>query len=417
MTGLNTQGADVQKGLIKFGNARPIRTKNGVKWMKINMANLIGFDKLTLSERVTKADECEDMIREVVRNPQKCTLWHHWDKPIQGLAAAIEYVKWLDNPDTLLNIHVQLDGLCNGVQNLAAITKDDNVAPHVGLTWTPERGDVYQHVCNGVIDDIKGHGALATEWLESQLLDRSLTKTPVMTRSYGAKLYGIKEGIQDYIDEKKMTSHFSDSFKAGNWMGERTWDAMGSNLAGPMAFMDWVQACAGIMAKAGKNGLPLIWDNPIGGQCTQSPKVTKVKRVEVRINGQVVQYQIQSPTNKISKPKSESSSSPNLTHSCDASHLMLTVVYCVEEGITDFAMVHDSFGCHPDDAETLLLCAKRAWVKMYGGDVNLPRKWYEQWIRQGLDKGINLELPTPEEFIKFGNLKAEDVMKSDFFFA
>ena len=414
MTGLNTQGADVQKGLIKFATPRQVQKESGIRWMKINMANLMGFDKLRLDDRVDKCNENESLIRDVVKDPLGCTIWHSWDKPIQGLAAAYEYVKWLDNDQAFLNIHIQLDGLCNGVQNLAAITKDHTVAPHVGLIWTPERGDVYQYVCDEVKSQIKGGGAMATEWLESQLMDRDLTKTPVMTRSYGAKLYGIKEGVQDHIDSKGMVDHFDDSFKAGNWMGTQIWNSMDASLSGPMAFMCWVQTCAGIMAKA---NLPLIWDNPVGGVCKQSPMVTKQMKVKVQINGQQIDYRIQKPTGKISKPKSESSSSPNLIHSCDGGHLTGTTDICISKGITEFAMVHDSFGSAPDDADDLLWSAKEAWVNQYGGNVNLPQKWYEQWTQQGLDKGITLDLPRPEEFITFGSLKAEDVMKSDFFFA
>jgi DNA-directed RNA polymerase len=414
MTGLNTQGADVQKGLIKFATPRQVETENGVRWMKINMANLIGFDKLRLDERVRKCNEHEDIIRDVVKNPLGCTLWHSWDKPIQGLAAAFEYVKWLNNDQAYLNLHVQLDGLCNGVQNLAAITKDHTVAPHVGLVWTPERGDVYQYVIDDVIKQIGGTCSMADEWLLSELLDRSLSKTPVMTRSYGAKLYGIKEGVQDYIDSKCMSDHFTDSFKAGNWMGEKIWHSMDASLSGPMQFMNWVQSCAGIMAKA---NLPLIWTNPVDGLCKQSPMVTKKTSIEIKSNGTRIQYYIQKPTGKISKPKSESSSSPNLIHSCDGGHLTGTTDICISKGIKEFAMVHDSFGSAPDDAATLLHSAKLAWVKQYGGNVNLPRKWFEQWTMQGLEKGITLDLPKPEEFIKFGTLKAEEVMKSEFFFA
>lgn len=414
MTGLNTQGSDVQKGLIKFATPRQVKTESGIRWMKINMANLMGFDKKRLDVRVQLCDEHEQIIRDVVKNPITCTAWHHWDKPLQGLAAAMEYVKWLDNDQAFLNTHVQLDGLCNGVQNLAAITRDHNVAPHVGLVYTYERGDVYQFVCDDVIKKINGSGTMATEWLESKLMDRGLTKTPVMTRAYSAKLYGIKEGIQDYIDEKNMADFFVDSFKAGNFMGEQIWDSMDMVLSGPMQLMNWVKKCAGIMAKA---NLPLIWNNPVNGICIQSPMTTKRKTVKVIVNGKRIDYIMQTPTGIISKPKSESSSAPNMTHSCDGAHLTRTTDICLDADIHEFAMVHDSFGTAPDDAETLLHSAKHAWVKNYGGDRCLPQEWYEQWIQQGLDKGITLSLPKPEEFITFGTLKAEEVVSSEFFFA
>lgn len=112
MTGLNTQGSDHQKALIKMATPRQVRTVNGARWMSINLANLAGHDKLKLDERYAWTVSNEDLIRDVVKDPIKCTLWHDWDKPLQGLASAIEYVKWLDDPERPINTHVQLDGLC-----------------------------------------------------------------------------------------------------------------------------------------------------------------------------------------------------------------------------------------------------------------------------------------------------------------
>lgn len=183
MTGLNTQGDDNQKGLIQLANSRPIKTASGARWMSINLANLVGHDKLKLDERYSWCINNEDLIRDVVKDPIKCDLWHSWDKPLQGLAAANEYVKWLNNPEASINTHVQLDGLCNGCQHLTAITKDEQVAPHVGLVYTEERGDVYQYVCDATIKQITGTGKFSDEWISSGLMTRSLPKTPVMTRS------------------------------------------------------------------------------------------------------------------------------------------------------------------------------------------------------------------------------------------
>ncbi len=415
MTGLNTQGSDHQKGLIKFKPTQ-VKTLDGARWMMINMANLVGHDKLELDERVAWTIANEQLLRDVVKDPIKCQLWHGWDKPFQGYAAAVEYVKWLDNPQAFINTHVQLDGLCNGVQNLAAITRDRIVAPHVGLIKTKKRGDVYGYVCDGVISDLRGVGSpFGVEWLSSNLLDRKITKTPVMTRSYGAKLYGIKEGIQEFIIDSGKEDHFSDPFKSGNWMGERIWDNMDESLKGPMAFMEWVQTCAGIIASV---NLPLIWDNPAGMQCIQSPKILKRKNINIRFNGKHTNYQMLTHTNKINKAKMESSSSPNITHSCDASHLSITTNRCEDVGIEDFAMVHDSFGSAPDDAATLLHEAKEAWVDIY--EQNWPQKWFDQWVdflRENGEYEAAANLPHYTDFFEMGDLQASEVRESDFFFA
>lgn len=410
MTGLNTQGSDVQKALIQFANPRPITTSSGIRWMKINMANLMGEDKSRLNARVKFAEDNEDLLKRTVADPIKNVEWHGWDKPLQGLAAAVEYVKWLKDPTTPLNIHVQLDGLCNGVQNLAAITRDEEVAPHVGLVPTEDRGDVYQYVCDGVMVSIGTTGTEAIEWLHSDLMCRALTKTPVMTRSYGAKLYGIKDGVKDYIDDEDASHKFENMMAAANWMGEAIWDTMASSLRGPMEFMEWVQTCSGLLAKY---NLPMKWINPIGMHCIQSPFKDKPKRINTFLNGKRIKYQIRERIDKIDKGKAESSSSPNVIHSCDASHLILTVLKCLSFDIKEFAMVHDSFGCHPDDAEKLLECTKEAWIEMYSKD--WMQIWYDGWRNQLMVAGEDPDLmpPPPER----GTLDITAVRDSDFFFA
>lgn len=224
----------------------------------------------------------------------------------------------------------------------------------------------------------------------------------------GAKLYGIKEGIQDYIEDMKMTEHFADYFKSGNWLGEQIWGSMDITLKREMAFMEWVQTCAGIMASANK---PLVWNSPIGMKCVQSPFVTKCKYIDVKINGTRYQYKLQTPTTTINRSKMISSSSPNVIHSCDGAHLGMTVNKCEGDGITDFAMVHDSFGTHPDDTKQLLQNAKSTWVDIYSK--NWMQIWYESWCNQ---LGYN-DLPKPSEFVTLGTLNAKDVIKSDFFFS
>lgn len=250
----------------------------------------------------------------------------------------------------------------------------------------------------------------AIEWINSGLMDRDLTKTPVMTRAYSAKLYGIKDGVKDYIESKDCAEKFDNMMKSANWMGTKIWDAMDESLVGPMLFMEWVSSCSGILAK---NNLPTRWPNPIGMKCVQSPFMSKARRVQTKFKGQIIKYQIRENIDKIDKRKAESSSSPNVIHSCDASHLIATVLLCIAEGITDFAMVHDSFGCHPDDAQTLLNCTKKAWVEMYSKD--WMGIWYKGWCDQltiaGFDPSI---LPPPPPM---GTLDVKDVLDSDFFFA
>lgn len=415
MSGLNPQGSDLGKGLIQFAIGYKIETASGEKWLKINMANLMGFDKAKLWERVEYVNDRETELRKIVHDPIKNIEWHYWDKPIQGLACAIEYVKYLKDPEQKLHIHVQLDGLCNGVQNLAAISLDSEVSPHLGLIDTEERGDIYQFVCDGVIRKIeailnkqgKNH-EWANHWKDSGLLTRKLTKKPVMTRSYSATLYGIKEGVREFILSEEKADCFEDLILESNWMGKLIWDTMNAEISGPMAVMEYFQKVAEVIGKAGK---PLKWFAPSGMYCHYAPRKQKPVRIKVRINMKQKLYQMLESTDVINGAKLTSSVAPNIVHSFDASHLVMTTNRCLEKGVKDFAFVHDSFGTHPDAVADLLECTKEAWIEMY--DQNQLERLYQEWCLSYPE----CEIPHWRGSVNMGTLNIEDVRNSDFFFA
>ena len=77
-------------------------------------------------------------------------------------------------------------------------------------------------------------------------------------------------------------------------------------------------------------------------------------------------------------------------------------------------MVHDSFGCSPDDAPILLEECKNAWVEQY--ENNWLEVWYKEWFDQ-LGPELGAYLPHWSEFITLGELDISAVRDSDFFFA
>lgn len=110
MSGLNPQGSDLSKGLLKLARGQEIKTEDGAKWYTVNLANLIGYDKLTIPAKIEKVHSMIDQLRLVASDPITYPFWHDWDKPVQGLGACMEFIKWWDDPSTKVHIHVQLDG-------------------------------------------------------------------------------------------------------------------------------------------------------------------------------------------------------------------------------------------------------------------------------------------------------------------
>lgn len=48
---LNHIGDDLSRGLLKFGESRPLG-ESGLRWLKIHLSNLYGYDKASFTERV-----------------------------------------------------------------------------------------------------------------------------------------------------------------------------------------------------------------------------------------------------------------------------------------------------------------------------------------------------------------------------
>ena len=65
---LNHIGDDLSRGLLLFGEAKPLGER-GLRWLKIHLSNLYGFDKATFDERVEFVHKHLDDIRDSAENP------------------------------------------------------------------------------------------------------------------------------------------------------------------------------------------------------------------------------------------------------------------------------------------------------------------------------------------------------------
>ena len=74
---LNHMGADNARALMTFANGKELG-EVGLRWLKIHLSNVFGYDKASLSEREKFADDHIDDIRDSVANPQiEATIFCH----------------------------------------------------------------------------------------------------------------------------------------------------------------------------------------------------------------------------------------------------------------------------------------------------------------------------------------------------
>lgn len=150
---LNHIGDDLSRGLLKFADKRPLGV-SGLRWLKIHLANVCGFDKASFDEREIWTMKHLDEIRDSARTPlEGARWWTKSDDPWQTLATCMELTEALDLEDPTTfesNLPVHQDGTCNGLQHYAALGGDSVGAKQVNLDVTDVPSDVYTYVANMV---------------------------------------------------------------------------------------------------------------------------------------------------------------------------------------------------------------------------------------------------------------------------
>ncbi len=115
--------------------------------------------------------------------------------------------------------------------------------------------------------------------------------------------------------------------------------------------MSWLQKVA---RAATKNGLTLEWTTPVGfrSRAEVRPRGTP-RRVKTKLFGEITYLTVRENSDEVAQAKQANAMSPNFVHSLDSSAMMLTIDAALDEGITNFAMIHDSYGTLATDTERL----------------------------------------------------------------
>jgi DNA-directed RNA polymerase len=116
---LNHMGSDICRALLVFSEAKPLG-KRGLFWLKVQIANLFGKDKLSLKGREQFVNNNVELIRDSAARPLDGEKW--WmeaEEPFQCLGACIalhEALKLKKPEEYLCSLPIHQDGSCNGLQ-------------------------------------------------------------------------------------------------------------------------------------------------------------------------------------------------------------------------------------------------------------------------------------------------------------
>ena len=370
-SGLSPQGDDIGKSLLHFGNGQTIN-KRGAYWLAVQGANVYGEDKISFDEREQWAIANTAAIRASATDPLSNTgFWGGADKPWQFLAFCFEWDGYCrDGFKHITQLPIALDGSCNGLQHYSALLRDSSGASATNLVGTTVPSDIYKTVANVCIGTVRA--ALVSSGCDNHELlefwndvgmDRKLAKKPVMTLPYGSTRLTCADSIQEWLKDNGLGTDALGRQKLAWALTPYLWDSIGEVVVAARAGMDWLQQ---VSREVSRDNKPLAWSSLLGFPIIQRSMKTEVVRVRTQLMGTTFRPNVQADTDQIDPRKQASGIAPNFTHGNDATHLAMTVL---ENGDCDYAMIHDSFGCHANGIDKLHVSIRVAFFDMYSQDI------------------------------------------------
>lgn len=405
----NHMGADNCRGLLVFGKGKKLGL-NGLKWLKIHLANLFGFDKASFEERQKFS---EDHLAEIYDAASKGLKGDRWwlkaEDPWQCLAACIELRNALESTDPqqyVSHLPIHQDGTCNGLQHYAALGGDAIGAKQVNLEPGDRPSDIYTGVAEMIKAEIVEEAAQGSEIarLLNGRVTRKMVKQPVMTNVYGVTYVGALRQVRKQLD---VLTDFPDNASinlgvATQYITKKIFKSLATMFNGAHDIQFWLANCAtrisesltpeqldwiekyaeGIDEPSPYNKKPVgrklkirretsfrsavIWTTPLKMPVVQPYRLSPRTIVTTSLQG----LSITAPNgaDPVNKRQQLQAFPPNFIHSLDATHMILSALKCNEVGLT-FAAVHDSFWTHAVDVEVMNRILRDAFIRMHSEDI------------------------------------------------
>lgn len=407
---LNPQSDQVGRSLLKFTNGQALGA-SGLYWLKVHLANLYGKDKETFEERVSWASSVikSGELAECVDAPLDGGLFTEADEPLTFLAAAKELVDAYESgsPETYIShIPVAMDGVCNGMQLLSLLGKDEIGAQKTNCSADPIRYDLYTEVADEVMNIINAErddNEVAEDWFHklngNKTAQRKTVKRGVMTSPYGVSTRGIQTQL---IGDKHCNDMNSSRDVAAQYMTYCIQTAMTKVNGKAVEIMAWLQEASRVITG---NGQEVVWNTPLGLRVTQGYWYADKKKIKT-VLGEIILWKTDTDLG-LDHKKNAGAMSPNFIHSLDAAMLQLTAIKMNEKGFQDFSFIHDSYGAHASTIEELHITLREAAHELFSQDILAE-------FKASLEVRNNVELP---ELPVPGNYDINAIHKASYFFS
>ena len=415
--GLNPQGTDYTKALIEFANPSTIKHPDDATWLAYHGANLWGIDKEDLTTRELWAYLNGDNAISVAEDPLSDLWWTEADEPWQFLAWCFDWANYMKvGMGAETRTACAADGSANGLQHMSAIQRDLQGAIATNLLPLDKPSDIYRMVVDEAIEwlsKVTGEKEPIAKDLIEMAISRSAAKRSVMTRPYSATRHSSNEYVMSWFfetleetPEHERPAWAAEPYLHAKLLADAIWFSIDAVVESSSSVMTWIKKVAKIWLEAGHAP---EWITPTGLLVRQLYFKTRGKRVKTHIDGSVVALERREViANSFDRKRHVNGSAPNFIHSLDAAHLAFTVLNAYQEGVTDFAMIHDSFATKSPEMPVLVEQTRQSFHQIYKDYCPL-----ENWAEYTAETlGVEVPPPPPK-----GEYDLNEILKAEYFFS
>lgn len=292
-------------------------------------------------------------------------------------------------------------------------------------------------------------------------LTRKRIKRNVMTWAYSSRNVGLAQQLRNdwfkgYTEEIRRGERDEhpfgedNGFLAANYIAGVNQNAIASVVQSAEQGMRFFQQCARILARENKH---VKFKTPLGFEMQQFYRNRKLmvdkktgevirdrngkpkydnKRIRTYLTDKTTvrgepkkpmknsKGSIQQYDDAVNVEESKNAVAPNIIHSMDATHLMMTVLECERQGVIDVMVVHDSFATNLGGVATLAKAIRTQFIALYQ-DYCLYTDFRDQCVKQ-LGKQENIHAMMAIEIPAKGDEDGEladlnDILESEYCFS
>jgi DNA-directed RNA polymerase len=145
------------------------------------------------------------------------------------------------------------------------------------------------------------------------------------------------------------------------------WSIVGEMLPGPLGVMKWLQETAKAVADSNQ---PVFWTVPESGFVVRHfYGKQEMKRVRIKLDGTTHLLGVYETTKDLDVQKQLQGVAPNFIHSLDAAALVMTINRSRAAGVKHLTAIHDAYGAHAGQMDTVGAILRRAFVDLHQHDV------------------------------------------------